>query len=117
MVIHRETGKIEHKLFRDLIDYFDEGDVMVLNRQAVHGSFANASPDRRITLNAGFFPAEFDIKIHARFGTTLTEHMPEPLGGFRIEDIAGFLECLKGICIKRPISITQYTCCERSTWY
>lgn len=32
------------------------GDVMVLNRQCVHGSFANTSPDRRVTLNAGFFP-------------------------------------------------------------
>lgn len=35
MVIHRESGKIEHKLFRDLIDYFDEGDVMVLNNTKV----------------------------------------------------------------------------------
>ena len=35
MVIHRDTGKIEHKLFRDLIDYFDEGDVMVLNNTKV----------------------------------------------------------------------------------
>jgi len=34
----------------------EPGDVMVLNRQAVHGSFANTSSDRRITLNAGFFP-------------------------------------------------------------
>ena len=32
------------------------GDVMVLNRQAVHGSFANTSADRRVTLNAGYFP-------------------------------------------------------------
>jgi hypothetical protein len=32
------------------------GDVMVLNRQAVHGSFANTSGDRRVTINAGFFP-------------------------------------------------------------
>lgn len=31
MVVHRETGKIEHKLFKDLIDYFDEGDVMIMN--------------------------------------------------------------------------------------
>jgi len=31
MVIHRDSGKIEHKLFKDVIDYFDEGDVMVLN--------------------------------------------------------------------------------------
>lgn len=34
----------------------EPGDVMVLNRQCVHGSFANTSPDRRVTLNAGFFP-------------------------------------------------------------
>ena len=25
MVIHRETGKIEHKLFKDLINYFSVG--------------------------------------------------------------------------------------------
>ncbi len=31
MVIHRDTGKIEHKLFKDAVDYFDEGDVFVLN--------------------------------------------------------------------------------------
>ena len=35
MVIHRDTGKIEHKMFKDLIDYFDEGDVMVLNNTKV----------------------------------------------------------------------------------
>ena len=31
MVVHRETGKIEHKTFKDVIDYFDDGDVMVMN--------------------------------------------------------------------------------------
>jgi len=35
MVVHRDTGKIEHKMFKDLIDYFDEGDVMVLNNTKV----------------------------------------------------------------------------------
>src|SRR6056297_1882766 len=35
MVVHRETGKIEHKMFKDMIDYFDEGDVMVLNNTKV----------------------------------------------------------------------------------
>ena len=35
MVIHRESGKIEHKMFKDLLDYFDEGDVMVLNNTKV----------------------------------------------------------------------------------
>ena len=31
------------------------GDVVMTNRQLAHGSFANSSPDRRVTLNAGFF--------------------------------------------------------------
>lgn len=35
MVIHRKTGEIEHKLFKDIIDYFDEGDVMVVNNTKV----------------------------------------------------------------------------------
>ncbi len=35
MVVHRDTGEIEHKLFKDLIDYFDEGDVMVMNNTKV----------------------------------------------------------------------------------
>jgi S-adenosylmethionine:tRNA ribosyltransferase-isomerase len=31
MVIHRSTGKIEHKIFKDILEYFEEGDVMVIN--------------------------------------------------------------------------------------
>ncbi|MCB0505363.1 MAG: tRNA preQ1(34) S-adenosylmethionine ribosyltransferase-isomerase QueA [Cyclobacteriaceae bacterium] len=31
MVVHRDTGEIEHKLFKDCVDYFDEGDVFVVN--------------------------------------------------------------------------------------
>jgi S-adenosylmethionine:tRNA ribosyltransferase-isomerase len=31
MVVHRNTGKIEHKVFKDITEYFDEGDVMVNN--------------------------------------------------------------------------------------
>lgn len=31
MVLHKESGKIEHKIFKDIIDYFDENDVMVVN--------------------------------------------------------------------------------------
>ncbi|MBQ1276703.1 MAG: tRNA preQ1(34) S-adenosylmethionine ribosyltransferase-isomerase QueA [Flavobacteriales bacterium] len=35
MVIHRDSGKIEHRLFKDLIDYFDEGDCMIINNTKV----------------------------------------------------------------------------------
>jgi S-adenosylmethionine:tRNA ribosyltransferase-isomerase len=31
MVIHRNTGDIEHKIFKDIVDYFNEGDIMVVN--------------------------------------------------------------------------------------
>ena len=35
MVLHRETQTIEHKQFKDITNYFDEGDVMVLNNTKV----------------------------------------------------------------------------------
>jgi len=35
MVVHKDTGKIEHRQFKDLTDYFDEGDLMVLNNTKV----------------------------------------------------------------------------------
>ncbi|MDR0230484.1 MAG: tRNA preQ1(34) S-adenosylmethionine ribosyltransferase-isomerase QueA [Flavobacteriaceae bacterium] len=35
MVINRKEGTIEHKLFKDIVDYFGEGDVMVLNNTKV----------------------------------------------------------------------------------
>ena len=31
MVLHRDTEKIEHKTFKDIIDYYEDGDVMVFN--------------------------------------------------------------------------------------
>jgi S-adenosylmethionine:tRNA ribosyltransferase-isomerase len=35
MVIHRDSGKIEHKLFKDIINYFTDGDVMIMNNTRV----------------------------------------------------------------------------------
>lgn len=35
MVVDRKTKTIEHRLFKDIIDYFEEGDVMVLNNTKV----------------------------------------------------------------------------------
>jgi S-adenosylmethionine:tRNA ribosyltransferase-isomerase len=36
MVLHRDTGKIEHKVFKKFVlDYFDDGDCMVLNNTLV----------------------------------------------------------------------------------
>ncbi len=35
MVVHRDSGKIEHKVFKDAIDYFNDGDMMVMNNTKV----------------------------------------------------------------------------------
>ena len=35
MVVHRDTGKIEHRVFKDVMDYFDDGDTMVVNNTKV----------------------------------------------------------------------------------
>src|SRR5690625_7487499 len=35
MVIDRGTGKIEHKVFKDLLDYFEEDDCFIMNNTKV----------------------------------------------------------------------------------
>src|SRR5438270_606142 len=35
MVVHRSTGQIENKHFRDILDYFDDKDVFVVNNTKV----------------------------------------------------------------------------------
>jgi len=35
MVLHRNTGKIEHRIFKDIVDYFNDDDVMVFNNTKV----------------------------------------------------------------------------------
>ena len=35
MIVHRDSGKIEHKIFKDLIHYFDEGDTLIFNNTRV----------------------------------------------------------------------------------
>ncbi|HAX61235.1 MAG TPA: tRNA preQ1(34) S-adenosylmethionine ribosyltransferase-isomerase QueA [Elusimicrobia bacterium] len=35
LVLHRDTGKTEHKIFKDIVDYFSGGDVFVVNKTKV----------------------------------------------------------------------------------
>jgi len=35
MVIHRDTGEVEHRNFKDVLEYFDEGDVFAMNNTKV----------------------------------------------------------------------------------
>lgn len=35
MIVHRESGKMENKIFKDILDYFDDKDVFVVNNTKV----------------------------------------------------------------------------------
>ena len=35
MVIHRESGQIEHRVFKDVLEYFDDGDAFIFNNTKV----------------------------------------------------------------------------------
>jgi S-adenosylmethionine:tRNA ribosyltransferase-isomerase len=35
LVLHRDTGDLEHRIFRDIVDYLDPGDLLVLNQTRV----------------------------------------------------------------------------------
>ena len=35
MVVHRDSGKIEHRTFKDILEYFGDGDVMLVNNTRV----------------------------------------------------------------------------------
>ena len=38
MVLHKDSGEIEHRIFKEIIDYFGKGDVFVLNDTKVFPS-------------------------------------------------------------------------------
>lgn len=46
MVLHKETGEIEHKIFKEIINYFDEGDLVVLNDTKVFPARLHGSKER-----------------------------------------------------------------------
>ena len=35
MVVHRKTGEIDHRQFKEILEYFDEGDTFVFNNSQV----------------------------------------------------------------------------------
>ena len=41
MVVHKDSGKIEHRMFKDILDYFEEDDVLILNNTKVIGLSLN----------------------------------------------------------------------------
>ena len=41
MVLHRKTGEIEHRIFKEVINYFDDKDIFVFNDTKVFPARCN----------------------------------------------------------------------------
>ena len=53
------------------------GDIAICNRQALHGSFANTSKERRVSIVFGFHPRASVLGVTTSFGNNKTVHYDE----------------------------------------
>jgi S-adenosylmethionine:tRNA ribosyltransferase-isomerase len=64
MVVNRKTGTIEHKLFKDIIDYFDDGDVMVVNNSKVFPARLYGNKEKTNAKIEVFLLRELNAEMH-----------------------------------------------------
>ena len=60
----------------------DAGDVTIVSRQMLHGSFANTSPDPRVSITFGFYPHSSVLGVSGGLNITLDEKK----GGDKVYD-------------------------------
>ena len=62
MVLHKRTGEIEHKMFKDILNYFDDKDVFVFSNTK-GGSYTRLYPgeDAHLQSDGNFILAEVDL--------------------------------------------------------
>ena len=46
MVVHRRSGEIEHRVFKNILEYFDDGDMMVFNDTRVFPARLDGNKER-----------------------------------------------------------------------
>ncbi len=64
MVVHRDTGKIEHRVFKDVLDYFEDGDVMVVNDTKVFPARLYGNKEKTGAKIEVFLLRELNKEIH-----------------------------------------------------
>ncbi len=64
MVVHRDTGEIEHKIFKDVLDYFDEGDVLIVNDTKVFPARLNGNKEKTGAKIEVFLLRELNPEMH-----------------------------------------------------
>lgn len=64
MVIHRETGEIEHKIFKDIVGYFGEGDTFVVNNTKVFPARMYGNKEKTGAQIEVFLLRELNKEVH-----------------------------------------------------
>ena len=64
MVVHKKTGDIEHKVFKDVLDYFDETDVFVFNDTKVFPARLYGNKEKTGARIEVFLLRELNEKFH-----------------------------------------------------
>ena len=64
MVIHKDTGEIEHKIFKDIVNYFSEGDVFVVNNTKVFPARLYGEKEKTGAKIEVFLLRELNEEIH-----------------------------------------------------
>ena len=76
MVLHKEEGKIEHKKFENIVDYFNKGDVLVVNNTMVFPARLHATKDKS--------DAKVEVFLLRELENDLWEAMVKPARKVRI---------------------------------
>ena len=96
MVLSRKEEKIEHYVFKDIIDFFDEGDVMVLNNTKVFPARLFATKDRT--------DAKVEVFLLRELAENLWEVMVRPARKVRIGNKLVFTKNLMCDVIDNTVS-------------
>lgn len=64
MVVHRDTGEIEHKVFKDVLEYFEEGDVLVGNDTQVFPARLYGNKEKTGAKIEVFLLRELNAELH-----------------------------------------------------
>ncbi|WP_019948248.1 tRNA preQ1(34) S-adenosylmethionine ribosyltransferase-isomerase QueA [Hymenobacter aerophilus] len=64
MVLHKDSGKIEHRSFKDILEYFDEGDVFVVNDTKVFPARMYGNKEKTGAQIEVFLLRELNTEIH-----------------------------------------------------
>ena len=96
MVIHRDTGKYEHKHFYDIVDYLNPRDLLVLNETQVYPARLQAVKDRT--------DAKVELFLLRELSNNLWEVMVKPARKVRIGNKLNITKTLQCDVIDNTVS-------------